>query len=238
MPGLFKKVTKRFFIVVNIIFAALFLLSCSNSFLSPKNFWFIALLGLVFPALLLLMIGFVVFWTLVRSKWAFLSLFLLVFGWFHIHAFYAFNLSHRFTENKQAGAVRMITWNVHYLDQMYRPNQQQQSQREPIINFLRQQDADIICLQEFFESDKPQYEANIESMKKELGTPYYFFVDDYHQPRNLYKVGPIIFSRYPILQARRHEYLHSSLKAVESLISADLSVNGDTVRVYTTHLQS
>ena len=238
MPGLFKKVTKRFFIVVNIIFGALFLLSCSNSFLSPKNFWLIALLGLVFPALLLLMIGFLVFWTLVRSKWAFLPLFLLVFGWFHIHAFYAFNLNHQFTENKQTGAIRLITWNVHYLDQLYRPNLQEQSQRESIINFLKLQGADVICLQEFFESDKPQYTANIEFMKKELGTPYHFFVDDYRQPRNLYKVGPIIFSRYPILQARRHEYLHSSLKAVESLISADLNVNGDTVRVYTTHLQS
>src|SRR6516162_7562238 len=161
MPDLLRKVTKRFFIVLNIIFASLFLLSFANSFLQPKHFWFIALLGLVFPALLILMIGFLVFWTLVRSKWAFLSLALLVVGWFEIHAFYAFNISHRFTEKKQPSSIRIITWNVHYLDQMYRPNQQQLSQREPIINFLRQQDADVICLQEFFESDKPQYVQNI-----------------------------------------------------------------------------
>ena len=238
MPGLFKKVTKRFFIVVNIIFASLFLLACANSFLPPKNFWFIALLGLVFPALLILMIGFLVFWTLVRSKWAFVSLVLLIFGWMHIHAFYAFNLSHKFKEEKDTGAIRIITWNVHYLDQMYRPNQQQQSQREPIITFLKQQNADIICLQEFFESSKPQYTANIEYMKKELGMPYHYFVDDYRQPKKLYEVGPVIFSKLPILETGRHEYVHNSLKAVESLISADLLVNQDTIRIYTTHLQS
>ena len=238
MPGLFKKVTKRFFIVVNTIIGGLFLLACANSFLEPKHFWFIALLGLVFPALLILMIGFLVFWTLVRSKWALLPLFLLIFGWFHIHAFYAFNFSHKFQDAKQKDVIRIITWNVHYLDQMYRPNQQDQSQREPIINFLKQQDADIICLQEFFESDKPQYSANIEAMKKELGTPYHYFVDDYRQTKKLYEVGPVIFSRFPILETGRHEYVHNSLKAVESLISADLLVNKDTIRIYTTHLQS
>ena len=238
MADLFRKVTKRFFIVLNIIFASLFLLSFANSFLQPKHFWFIALLGLVFPALLILMVGFLVFWTLVRSKWAFLSLGLLVLGWFEIHAFYAFNLSHRFTEEKQPASIRVITWNVHYLDQMYRPNQQQLSQREPIINFLKQQDADVICLQEFIESDKPQYVPNIEYMKQALGMPYHYFVDDYRVPKKIYEVGPVIFSKYPILETGRHEYVHSSLKAVESLISADLRVNNDTIRIYTTHLQS
>jgi len=238
MHGVFRKVTKRFFIVLNIVFASLFLLSFANSFLQPKHFWFIALLGLVFPALLILMIGFLVFWTLVRSKWAFLNLGLLLLGWFEIHAFYAFNISHRFTEEKQPASIRVITWNVHYLDQMYRPNQQQLSQREPIINFLKQQDADVICLQEFFESGKPQYVANIEYMKQALGMPYYYFVDDYRVPKKIYEVGPVIFSKYPILETGRHEYVHSSLKVVESLISADLRVNNDTVRIYTTHLQS
>ncbi len=238
MPGLFKKVTKRFFIVVNIIIVCLFLLACTNSFLAPKNFWFIALLGLVFPAILILMIGFLVFWTLVRSKWAFLSLGLLILGWSQINAFYAFNLSHKFVDQKKEGAIRVMSWNVHYLDQMYRPNQQEQSQRNPIINFLKQQEADVICLQEFFESDKPQFAANIEFMKKELKTPYHYFVDDYRQSRKLYEVGPVIFSRFPILETGRHEYIHNSLKAVESLISADLLVYGDTIRVYTTHLQS
>ncbi len=197
MAGLFRKVTKRFFIVTNITIAVFFLLACANSFLSPKQFWFIALLGLVFPVLLILMIGFLVFWTILRSKWAFLCLFLLVFAWFHINAFYAFNISPGFSESKKPGAVRVITWNVHYLDQMYRPKMQKQSQREPIINFLKQQDADIICLQEFFESSKPQFTANIEFMKKELGTPFHYFVDDYRHP--IYQVGPVIFSQFPSL---------------------------------------
>jgi len=238
MPGLLRKVTKRFFIGFNIVFATLFLLACANSFLSPKSYWFIALLGLVFPVLLILMIGFVVFWTIARSKWAFLSLFLLIFGWFHIRAFYAFNFSPSFKEAKKAGALRIVTWNVHYLDQMYKPNQQKLSQREPIINFLKDQNADVICLQEFFESENPKYLANIEFMKKEFGMPYHFFVDDYRQPRNVYKVGPVIFSRFPIIQTNRNEYSNSSLAAVESLISADIDVNGTIFRVYTTHLQS
>ena len=68
--------------------------------------------------------------------------------------------------------------------------------------------------------------------------PFHYFVDDYRQSKRLYEVGPIIFSRFPILETGRHEYVHNSLKAVESLISADLKINDDTIRVYTTHLQS
>jgi endonuclease/exonuclease/phosphatase family metal-dependent hydrolase len=237
MQGLFKKVTKRFFIIVNIVFASLFLLACTNSFLPPKNFWFIALLDL-FPALLILMIGFLFSGSWFVQNGPFFLLALLCWdGSKYMHSMYSIYLTNSMIR-KPKGSIRVITWNVHYLDQMYRPNQQQQSQREPIITFLKQQDADVICLQEFFESDKPQFLANIQFMKKELGTPYHYFVDDYRQPRQLYEVGPVIFSRFPILETGRHEYVHNSLKAVESLISADLNINGDTIRIYTTHLQS
>jgi endonuclease/exonuclease/phosphatase family metal-dependent hydrolase len=122
---------------------------------------------------------------------------------------------------------------------MYRPKQQQNSQRIPIINFLKQQDADVLCLQEFFESNNPQYDSNINYIKQTLNYPYHYFVDDYRLPHNLYQVGPVIFSRYPILNTNRLQYNGmGQTRTNESLISADLNLNGDTIRVYTTHLQS
>jgi len=237
--GTLRRLTKRFFIISNIVVAFLLLLSCANAFLHPANWWIVALLGLLFPLLVLLTFGFLIFWILIGSRWALLSLVTLILSWPNLSSFYAWNFRAGFKAEKQASAVRILTWNVHYFDQMYRPGHQQQSQRIPIINFLKQQDADIVCLQEFFESNSPQYDSNINYIKQTLNYPYHYFVDDYKLPHNLYKVGPIIFSRYPIITTSRLEYNSlSPSRASESLISADLDVNGDTIRIYTTHLQS
>jgi endonuclease/exonuclease/phosphatase family metal-dependent hydrolase len=239
MGSFFRRLTKRFFIITNIVVASLLLLACANAFLHPAHWWLVALLGLLFPLLVLLVFGFLVFWILIGSRWAFLSLVALILSWPNLSSFYAWNFRAGFKAQKQAAAVRILTWNVHYFDQMYRPRQQQNSQRIPIINFLKQQDADILCLQEFFESNNPQYDSNINYIKQNLNYPYHYFVDDYRLPHGLYKVGPVIFSRYPIIDSNRLEYNGTShSRASESLISADINVNGDTLRIYTTHLQS
>lgn len=239
MGSFFRRLTKRFFIISNIIVASLLLLSCANAFLHPGPWWLIALLGLLFPLLILLVFGFLIFWILIGSRWGFVSLVALILSWPNLNAFYAWNFNAGFKAEKEANAVRVLTWNVHYFDQMYRPKQQQQSQRIPIINFLRQQDADVLCLQEFFESNSPEYDSNINYIKQTLDYPYHYFVDDYRLAHNLYKVGPVIFSRYPIIRTSRLEFDGApQMRTSESLISADLSVNGDTIRVYTTHLQS
>jgi endonuclease/exonuclease/phosphatase family metal-dependent hydrolase len=239
MASFFRRLTKRFFIITNIVLASLLMLACANPFLAPGSWWLIALLGLLFPLLVLLVFGFLVFWMLIGSRWAFLSLVTLILSWPNISSFYAWNFSAGFKLEKDARALRILTWNVHYLDQMYRPKQQEKSQRIPIINFLKQQDADILCLQEFFESNSPQYDSNITYIKQTLNYPYHYFVDDYRLPHNLYQVGPVIFSRYPIIKINRLQYDGMpQLRTSESLISADLNVNGDTIRIYTTHLQS
>lgn len=235
----FRRLTKRFFIISSIVMASLLLLSCANAFLHPAQWWLVALLGLLFPLLVLLVFGFLVFWILIGSRWALLPLVALILSWPNISSFYAWNFRAGFKAEKEPTAVRVLTWNVHYFDQMYRPKQQQQSQRVPIINFLRQQDADVLCLQEFFESNSPEYDSNVNFIKQTLNYPYHFFVDDYRLSHNKYKVGPVIFSRYPIVHTNRLEFNGpADMRLAESLISADLAVNGDTIRVFTTHLQS
>ena len=239
MASFFRRITKRFFIITNIIVASLLLLACANTFLHPGQWWVLALLGLLFPLLILLVFGFMVFWIILWQRWWLVSLVVLIIAWPNLNAFYAWNFRGDFKTEKKDNSIRLLTWNVHYFDQMFRPNQQQKSQRIPIINFLKQQNADIICLQEFFESTNPQYDSNINYIKTNLGLPYHYFVDDYKLPHKRYKVGPIIFSRYPIVDSGRIQYdMPARFRASESLISADINVNGDTVRIYTTHLQS
>ncbi len=73
----------------------------------------------------------------------------------------------------------------------------------------------------------------------QLNYPYYYRVIDYGRPNGRFQAGVAIFSRFPIVDTQRVLYPDpANLRAAESLISADLLVNGKKIRIYTTHLQS
>src|SRR3954462_12672823 len=116
MALVFRKITKRVFIIINIVFACIFLLSCCNAFLHPQQWWFIALLGLAFPFLLAIMVAFFVLWLIFRSKWALLPLVCLAIGYTNIRAVLAFNFSNNYNVQKAPGSIRILTWNVTWFD--------------------------------------------------------------------------------------------------------------------------
>jgi endonuclease/exonuclease/phosphatase family metal-dependent hydrolase len=239
--AIFRKFTKRFFIVLNLGVVALFLLACANSFLHPDKWWFISLLGLIFPLLLLVVLLFFIFWLIVSSRvWALLSLFAMIIGWKNIHTFLAFNSGAKFISQKPAGALRVLTWNVRSWDEFISKKSEILAHRNKMMDFLKEQDADILCFQEFFESHNPrEHAANIPYICNELHFPYYFFSHDYRRKDGMYETGVIIFSRYPITSHFQIKYDKTdSLRATESLIATDLNVKGTTIRVFTTHLQS
>src|SRR5687768_9405697 len=112
MSTRFRNFTKRVFVIINIIVAALFLLACANAFLHPERWWFIAILGLAFPFLLTLMVVFVVFWAFFRSKWVFLSVAVLLIGFTNIRALVSLHFGQKFQIQKDTSGIRILTWNV------------------------------------------------------------------------------------------------------------------------------
>jgi len=77
----FRRFTKKFFIVSNIILAILFLLASYTYLFNPQPFWFLGLLTLGAFYLLLLLIIFLIFWLFVKPKWALLSLITMVLAY-------------------------------------------------------------------------------------------------------------------------------------------------------------
>lgn len=236
-----RKFTKRIIIVSNIITAALFLLACCNAFLHPDKWWFFSLLGLIFPLLLLIVFGFFVFWLFLPARrWAMVSLIAMVICWQNIHAFFGFHINSGFKNEKEEDALRLLTWNVHEWDEFITAKPGASGHREQMMEFLRQQNADVMCFQEFFESHNPKELAdNIVYIQKQLNYPYYFFSHDYHRYDGIFETGVIIFSRYPFINTLQRKFdKPAHARENESLIAADLNVNGKTVRLFTAHLQS
>ena len=238
----FRKITRRLFIVTNIVAVTLFLLACCNIFLHPGRWWLIAILGLFFPLLLVMVIGCFVSSLFFPScrRWAIVSGIALILGWPNVHSLLAFHPGNKEEKARQPRSLRILTWNVRSFDEFITKKRNASGNRQRMLDFIGDQDADVLCLQEFYVSrgQKGQL-SNVAFIQQQLHFPYYVFSHDYGRADGPSEAGVIIFSKYPILDsAIRHYAKPDGLRAAESLISADLLAGGDTVRIFTTHLQS
>jgi endonuclease/exonuclease/phosphatase family metal-dependent hydrolase len=239
MAKFIRRLSKKFFIISNSFVVIIFLLACLNPYLHPSAYWYFAILGVGVPLLLVALIFFIFFWWFFKSKWAFLSIAALIIGWPQVNAVFAFHPFSSFSLKKDSNTLRVMQWNVARFDQMNR-KRPGGNFRPKMLAYIKEQQADVVCIQEFIESGNPrEMEENIPFFTKDLEFPYHYYARDHRRWDGLYELGIIIFSKYPIIDTSHIRYAGpDSLKAAESLIHADINVNGQIVRVFNTHLQS
>ena len=114
MPSRFRTIAKRTLIVLNIITALFYLLACLAPYTKPTNSWFISVLGLAFPFLLALLIGFVFLWLILKIRMVWLPLLVLLFGFKSISVFIGFNkpAAFRYEKNRNRYALPAGMWPV------------------------------------------------------------------------------------------------------------------------------
>lgn len=235
MASRFRIFTKRFFIYSNIAVVFFLLLSCLVPYLNPQRWWFIAFLGLGFPFLLLIVLFYGIGWLVIlRPKYALISGGALLLAIPSILVFFAFHQDRPFDFKKEKNTIRLVSWNVARFVELKRNNNMGSSIRAKMLDQLKQQNADVLCLQEFHTSVDSSYYDNITPIRDELGYPYYYFSFDNDGDKHYY--SSIIFSRFPIVDTGKVRYPRPTLPDV--LLHTDLKVNDDTIRVFTTHLQS
>jgi len=233
MPSRTRTIAKRSLVAINIITAVLFLLSCLAPYLRPTNWWFISFLGLGFPFLLAILIAFVFWWLIMKPKFALIPVIALLLGYKSISVFLGFNIPGNFTYAKAPNHIRIASWNVARFLEWKKNNSSKSQTRLKMLEEIKKQGADILCLQEFFYSPDTIYYHNIREIQ-EMGYPFFYF--SYDPDGDLQYIGPIIFSKYPIVDSGLVRYFRPSMP--EALIHADIKINQDTIRVFATHLQS
>lgn len=226
--------TKRVLILSNTVLVMVFLLACTAPYLNPQAWWFISFLGIGFPFLLLGVIAFLVGWLFVRKRYALVSALAILYGFKSISVFFAFHLPRPFQAERQPGTVRIASWNVARFIEMKRNNNKGSQTRLKMMDLIASQDADIFCMQEFFHSNDSAWYPNLEYIRVRLNYPYYYYSHDNDGDNHF--IGSVIFSRFPIIDSGMVRYPRPSLP--EALMHCDIRVNDDTIRVYTTHLQS
>jgi len=234
MATTYKRFTKILFVVLNVFTSVVFLLACIAPYLNPANWWFISLITLGFAFIIVTLIAFIFFWLVFKPKLVFISIIPLLLGWKSISVFFAFHIPQKFDYNKPKHSLRLVHWNVASFLERRKNNNKGSRTRLKMMDLIKEQNADILCMQEFFTSTDPQNYNNLKYIMKELGYPYYYYSWD--SDGYLQWMGQIIFSRYPFVDSGMIRFPKPSMQ--EALLHADIVFNSDTIRIYTTHLQS
>jgi endonuclease/exonuclease/phosphatase family metal-dependent hydrolase len=234
MASGFRLFTKRFLLAINIFIVFLFLLSCLAPYPDPEKWWFISVLGLAFPFLLIAVVLFSIFWLFAKPKFFILSAIALLAGWKSTGRLFALNREHDFIYTKKKDELRIVSWNVARFIELKQNNNKGSQQRLEMMALLKKQNADVLCLQELHTSVSPGYYNNIAYIQKELNYPWFYF--SYVPDTKDHWYGSIIFSRIPMIDSGIITYPKPGI--TEVLMHADLKFNNDTIRVYNTHLQS
>lgn len=234
MAATVRRYMKTTFLVLNVLASIIFLLACLAPSLDPIEWWFISLLGLGFALLVVTLVAFILFWLVFKARFILLSLIPLLIGYKSIATFFALNATHKFNYQKDPGTLRVAHWNVARFIEWRRNNNKGSQTRLKMMDQIKEQNADVLCMQEFFTSTSTDYYNNLEHLMKEMGYRYYYYA--WMNDGDLQWMGNAIFSKVPIVDSGHVYFPHS--KFPETLLYADLAFNNDTIRVYTTHLQS
>lgn len=205
---------------------------------SQQSGWFLNLFALGMPFLLLIQIGFFIFWFIAKRRLALLPVIICLLSWGLIRNFFVFSI--QFAKNeKAAGNIRVATWNVHLFNFFEQKGMLDSVMLQKAVGF----DADILAVQEFAFSLDSTSPASLPKTKEKLGYKYAAVANDrafgvhtiINNRTTYYPFCVAIFSRHPILQWQKvqslKEYNHTFLWA-------DILIRGDTVRVFSIHLQS
>jgi endonuclease/exonuclease/phosphatase family metal-dependent hydrolase len=203
-------------------------------YISPSIAWPLTFLGLGFPLAVISVLVFLIIWAVWRKKMFWANLIALLLCWPFIRTVVAFHFS-----PGESKGIKLMSYNVRNFD-LYNWSGNKKT-RSRIMGLIGKESPDIICFQEFYTDDEDF--LNAEYLRDSLGYKYHYIhvtYDKWYKNAEQMKWhhlfwGLAVFSRYQIVDTGVVKFDESG---GNQCMFADLSVNGKTLRIYNTHLQS
>lgn len=230
-----RKLVKWFFVVLNLLASAVFLIACLAPYINTHQWPAMGFLSLAVPYLAILLFFSILFWLVLKPVIALVPVFTLLIGWKQLSVIMAWHIQRGFTEQKSDTTLRVIQWNVRGLYGISNSSYTQHRNRQEIAALINRQHPDIICMQEFNSTNLANGAKPDNISLFTAATPYYFFSRDYTNKKKTYSSGAILFSKYPIIDSGRIQLPDPNY---ESIIYVDIVKGNDTMRIFTTHLES
>ncbi|MBN8701656.1 MAG: endonuclease/exonuclease/phosphatase family protein [Bacteroidetes bacterium] len=226
---------KTIALLANVLVALLLLFSYLAPYISPENFWYIAFLGLGYPALLLVNFIFILFWLFLKWRLALISLVSILIGYSNIAALVQINLSAANHEkNHSEKEFKLMSYNVRLFD-LYNWTKNKET-RNKIFDLLIEEAPDIICFQEFYQDDTDGFKTRdtlLAFQKAKYVHEEYTY--NYTSKRDTLHIGLATFSKFPIVGKGVVPF---EVKNNNICMFTDVVIQSDTIRIYNMHLQS
>lgn len=228
-----KTIVKAAF-TVNVLIILFLLISDVAPYVNPAAYWFVALMGILFPLLFISTICFCIFWIFIKRKKLYFPVVAVLLSIPNVISSFAFNFHHDFNTARTTGTLRVLTWNVGLM------NYESDSataviNNKMIMEKIKEANADVVCLQEFFSAVIPGKNYNfIDSISTQNTYPYVYFSKDVPKFNGEFYTGTIIFSRYNVCDTQKIVYLNFP----GSILKAGVIKGNDTIDIYTTRFQS
>lgn len=202
------------FFVLTVAVVVLFVLTLFVPRLDPRVWGELTTLGIVAPFVYAAQALMTLYWIMRWRLWVAVPMILIsLFGLFNVSTFYRMELRRTYAEPKyDRQAMKVMTYNVRsFIDDNGKRN------IDSMAAMIRSINPDILCFQEFgFKDAMDTLLKNMNGLPKSL---------------NRNNLSPVIYSRYPIINAER-------IDKQKNYLWADLVVRDDTIRVFNLHLHS
>jgi len=187
-------------------------------FLSPEKLWIAALFGMAYPYFLVINIVFIVLWIFIKPLFILFSFITILAGYNQIGNYLQFSGQ----QTKEKG-IKIISYNVKYF--MGTNQFPTKENADHILNYLRQNNADIICLQEVRLNKRQIFDVANSKLPQ---------ITHMQLAHTSHAGGQLTLTRFPILNMGEIRFNNSG----NMIIYTDMLMDSDTVRVYNCHLQS
>lgn len=217
--------------IVGLVVGLFYLSVILSVYISPAFFSFSTSYAMLFPLALILIIFVIISGFFLHLKTSILLILILFVGYKNIRTFIAFHFENRhFKIEKDEKSIRILQWNVGtFVDFREKKKMSAEKERLAILKYLN---ADIICLEEVFVSDKNNI---VKQIAQTLKYPYLFIPNNNFSHNTVY-YGTAILSKYPITSKRIYPYSIGS--TFDNILNVDIETPKGNFSVFATHLQS
>ena len=213
-----RQFTVQMIVGANVATIVIMLLVGFSDYLDPKDFPTLSNVGLLFPVFLFANFAFLVFWLIFKVRFALIPFVGFLLGYVPVREYFPINLNSDVSD----GAMKVLSYNIW----AFAEGKLDKDGVSPIVKYIKEQDADIVCLQEV------GYGGPIAEQIDSILNPIYAYRDTTHHSNGGDVVG--VFSKYPILSKEKIPY-----KSAGNLsVAYQLKIGKEKVLLINNHLET
>lgn len=218
-----KKLLRILLLVVNVAFVALLWGSTFAGFVSPSKFVWFSMLSYGYFYLLIVNILFVLVWLSMARKECLVGIIGILVRFSFLPLFFQFGGTEEPTISEGSNCISVMSYNVHHFHGRDDNPELMDTNAMLFVNLVREEQPDVMCLQEFFVDGKVKVYDSLVNM----GYKYSYGI---HMNKRGVPAGVALFSKYPI------DYVSNIDKSQK--FYADIIKRESIVRIVCVHLDS